>query len=164
MKNFSLILEIGGVLAPLIIIILLILINRNYMSIIKTISKRLSLQEKLLDLMFTGVPPFIREIANKIKSGEQVDIEKELESGKGDTIQRSYHSITGMREEIEDAKENATDPMEIANYNEQLKEIDGVITLLSTLDEDSSPEFVDSVMKDVKASLMRLVSKGGGPF
>jgi len=136
-------------------IVYLISLAFFYFSVIlflKRTEKRISHLYSLIDVLSIGAFPMIKIIFNKMRT---FDSFKDQNITK--LIRETYLSfLNEIRENLVKKKKDIEDPIELSMFNKNLNEIENVINLLSTIDENSSEEYIKQVMTDIEATFFKL--------
>lgn len=117
----------------------------------RSLLKMVLFQGRLLDFLASRFNPEVLHDYLVIKeAGPDTDMAKitfDL------SAKRHARLMDGLKQKI--AME--TDPDEKRKLSEMLKEMNGVFTIMSTLDPESSPDYVSKVAADVEAAMRRIM-------
>ena len=111
----------------------------------------------LSDLLSNIAPTPIQLLFEKVrKKGPDIDLNKMQ-------YEISRESYERGRKQLKELIDKAPDFETKSNLEKMLEEVEGMYNLYSTLDEDSSPEYIKRVMDDLHASMLKIASlKRGG--
>ena len=153
-----------GILAPLINSLLLVFImvisiksSRSTWGTLKMLSKRISHIYAVLDILIArpGTPPVLRSLY-------AMDPDKMPADRKGRMAMMSKMQL----EMYQDVRKNLTAMLDMAPEPQQkeklkimIQEFDSMATVLSTVDENSSEQYIEQVTNEIPATVARIVQK-----
>jgi hypothetical protein len=113
----------------------------------------------LLDIVVEGIHPYMRLLYYEYRNLKPDQLPKnkkeEFTLLKDIAMKRFLFGRERIIKTLNDPMD-PMDPIEKQKMQEHLTELDGMINILSTIDKDTSDEYINSVMKDILASMVKL--------
>jgi hypothetical protein len=141
-------------------VIFLVLSMRNWKMITDLYNKRINRITLIIDMILMGgnVNPVAAIVIDKIKA---MDINKLPKSNKdlfGLSVAAHAELLTSMRTSLIESIKRAEGPEEKDRLEKLLSETDVIATMVSTLSQDSSPDYVESVNKTILDCRLRMAN------
>ena len=145
---------------PFILFLSIFMIFRTQRRIFKYVRMRTEHLYALMDILASGIcmPP-VRILYRKIREkGPNVNMEEVKQEISQESFDESRKKLTYVIEHTDDEEKKKT-------FETLREELDGMYNLYSTLDKNSSPEYVEQVMGNLKATMMKMamISSGENP-
>jgi hypothetical protein len=113
----------------------------------------------LLDIVVEGIHPYMRLLYYEYRNLKPDQLPKNKKEEFTLLKDIAMKRFLFGREMIIKALNDPMDPMDLIEkqkMQEHLTELDGMINILSTIDKNTSDEYINSVMKDILASMVKL--------
>jgi hypothetical protein len=125
--------------------------NRKFM---EDIILRIAHQYKLMDILCGGVPSLTRVFYAKLREMGPDKMPKTPQEELALLKDMAFEKCSICRTILLERITSTDDEEEKAHYKNHLERMDGAVNLLSTLDENSSEEYVKKVLIDIAATTM----------
>lgn len=146
------------ILFTIVIVIFIVMSNKNWKSLTDLYNKRINRLVLILDMIIMGgnINPVASIVIDKLKT---MDI-KDLPKSNNDlfTLSVSAHTelLMSMRNSLVASIKLTEDPEERDRLEKIMSETDVISTMISTLGPESSPDYVETVNKTILDCRLRM--------
>lgn len=153
--------QLFNILPPIILVALLYFIVIRFFKILERNQKDFLYVQILMDTIVGGIDsPIHRALYHKLRELSPDEALAAIKKKSDFLKSMTNDSFIEARKVLEKIKDKTEDSDKKEEYKKAIEELDGMFNLLSTIDENTAPEYVHQIMGNVLSSINKLREKG----